>query len=106
MKRKMKKKVIKRNQVCKIRINYRFKYAWIFSGQLIEDEEWQQGSVNWKIYWRYIKAAGCIMMILTTLAHFGYNGCEVSANVWLSIWTSRNQTQEGKFLPSFIIRVI
>jgi len=60
--------------------------------KFIEEEQFVMGSVPWREYGKYISSTGIPLFIVFVILRIGFNGSEVGANYWLSLWTNRNNT--------------
>jgi ABC-type multidrug transport system fused ATPase/permease subunit len=51
------------------------------------------GSVRWRDYGRYIASTGILLFIIFVFLRIGFNGSEIGANYWLSLWTTLNNSR-------------
>ncbi|XP_018907576.2 multidrug resistance-associated protein 1 isoform X5 [Bemisia tabaci] len=65
----------------------------VATGQkLIEVEKAETGSVQWHVYLHYFKAIGWSLSLATIILIIMFQGFSISSNLWLSKWSSDNQT--------------
>ncbi|KAG0203496.1 hypothetical protein BGX28_004249 [Mortierella sp. GBA30] len=69
--------------------------------ELIADEKMVIGSVSWKVYLTYAKAASYRWSVIVILMFVVGQACQIGTNVWLKQWASVAGTSDdnaGKFL--------
>ncbi|KAJ2785541.1 hypothetical protein H4R18_000486 [Coemansia javaensis] len=59
-------------------------------GRTMTDEVSRQGSVEWSVYWTYVRACGGRNMAVFGLALIAASVSNVCANMWLKHWASSN----------------
>ncbi|CAL1682835.1 unnamed protein product [Lasius platythorax] len=60
--------------------------------KLIEVEKAETGSVKWKVYSYYLKSIGWFLAISTIVMNAVFQSFSIGSSVWLSVWSSDNQT--------------
>ncbi len=61
--------------------------------KITEEEHFELGSVRWRDYGRYIASTGILLFIIFVFLRIGFNGSEIGANYWLSLWTTLNNSR-------------
>lgn len=60
--------------------------------KLIETEKAETGSVKWEVYKHYLKSIGWTLSIATIILNMIFQSFSIGSNVWLSKWSSDNET--------------
>lgn len=60
--------------------------------KLIETEKTETGSVKWDVYKHYLKSIGWTLSIATVILNMIFQSFSIGSNVWLSKWSSDNET--------------
>ncbi|CAG2102675.1 unnamed protein product, partial [Medioppia subpectinata] len=84
------------------------------SDQLIDEESQQFGSIKYTVYLDYLKRIPLLFVVIPLLCAFMFNMCEVGANYWLNIWTTKNsnttaeeeKTNRNEFLIIYLSAIL
>lgn len=60
--------------------------------KLIETEKAETGSVKWDVYKHYLKSIGWTLSVATVILNIVFQFFSIGSNVWLSKWSSDNET--------------
>ncbi|XP_014219235.1 multidrug resistance-associated protein 1 isoform X2 [Copidosoma floridanum] len=60
--------------------------------KLIETEKAETGSVKWTVYSHYLQSIGWFLAVSTIIMNAVFQSFSISANLWLSAWSSDNET--------------
>lgn len=60
--------------------------------KLIETEKAETGSVKWDVYKHYLKSIGWTLSVATVVLNIVFQFFSIGSNVWLSKWSSDNET--------------
>lgn len=60
--------------------------------KLIDTEKAETGSVKWDVYKHYLKSIGWTLSIATIILNMIFQSFSIGSNVWLSKWSSDNET--------------
>ena len=74
-------------------------------GKMIADEDRERGNIKFKVYWRYFKAGGLLMVTLIFLMQSLRMACRVMGGVWLSWWAdaaNKHGFSKGVYLGGYM----
>ncbi|CAH0389150.1 unnamed protein product [Bemisia tabaci] len=60
--------------------------------KIIDEEIAMTGNIKWSVFSHYMRAMGWLFVFLAFAFTLLFQVCAVGSNLWLSIWTSRNNT--------------